>query len=262
MFARLALMHRQAPRNAQQGHRSPDLSLRCSALLSIKILAVMLFFVVPRFAGMFEHPRGGAAVVNPGAARGGGIAAENPTGYPLTALTVAAGVGGPYFSPSRTDRGRQFDEQPADPHPRRRPVSMSRLIQAQTFRILGMLLEARVGLLEALGAGAPRHPQRPLPGALRGACEDSVTRGESISGRRWSGDGPVSPVDRAGGAHRRAERASSARRSPTSPTCSTRRILGDPLDGTTKLVEPLVLIVMGHHRGIPWRSPCSCRSST
>ena len=58
---------------------------------------------------------------------------------------------------------------------------MSRLIQAEVQRVLGMLIEAKVGVLEAVDL-ARGVTQNRRYGALCDEIENAVTSGESISG--------------------------------------------------------------------------------
>jgi type IV pilus assembly protein PilC len=235
MFARLALMlgKRRAMRNRVIGSLIyPALLI----LLSIKILAVMVFFVVPRFAGMFDT----LGVEVPASTRAlMGLADLGKSYWYLIVLGVAAGVGGLYFL-IRDDRGQQF----ASNVQIRIPVVghlVSRLIQGQTFRILGMLLEARVGLLEALDL-ARRVTRNNRFQKLYDRMRDSVTRGESISSA-LEGDVPISPSIVQ--AVRTGEQSGRLGEAVTYIADVLDEENSEILNATTKLIEPLVLIIMG-----------------
>lgn len=235
MFARLALIvgKRRAMRNRVIGSLIYPALLIC---LSVKIMAVMLFFVVPRFAGMFttlgvEVPVTTRLLLQlAGALRGY---------WYLFALALAAVISGVVYI-VRSDKGRQFvaDVQIRIPLLGR---LVSRLIQAQTFRILGMLLEARVGLLEALDLARGVTRNQRFQELYSTMC-DSVTRGDSISAA-LDAHNLISPTIiqavRTGEQSGRLGEAISY----------TADVLDEEntelLAVVTKLIEPLVLIVMG-----------------
>jgi len=235
MFARLALIigKRRAMRNRVIG------SLIYPALLiglSVKIMAVMLFFVVPRFAGMFttlgvEVPVTTRLLMQlAGALRGY---------WYLLALALAAIFSGAVYI-VRSDKGRQFlaDVQIRIPLLGR---LASRLIQAQTFRILGMLLEARVGLLEALDLARGVTRNQRFQELYNTMC-DSVTRGDSISAALDAHDLISTTIIQAVRTGEQSGRLGEA-------ISYTADVLDEEntelLAVVTKLIEPLVLIVMG-----------------
>ncbi|HRX83810.1 MAG TPA: type II secretion system F family protein [Phycisphaerae bacterium] len=235
MFNRLAVIigKRRAMRNKIVGSLIyPALLI----LLSIKIMAVMLFFVIPRFAGMFDT----LGVKVPASTQMLMSLATFLRSYWYLAVLMVAGVIGLTVYLLRSRQGRQFLANMQT----RIPVAgrlASRLIQGQTFRILGMLLEARVGLLEALelASGVTRNDQfQNLYASLR----EAVTRGDSISGALDAGkliNPSIVQAVRTGEQSGRLGEAVS--------------FAADILDeentellGTaTKLIEPMVLIVMG-----------------
>jgi len=235
MFSRLAVIlgKRRTMRNRVLG------SLIYPALLivlSIKILAVMMFFVVPRFAGMFttlgvEVPASTKVLM--------GIAGLL-RGYWYVIVLLLLGLVGGLIYLFRTDNGRQFLSNVQI----RIPVVgrlMSRLIQGQTFRILGMLLEARVGLLEALEL-ARRVTHNDRFQLLYDGMRDAVTRGESISGAMNVG---VTINPSIVQAIRTGEQSGKLGDAISYVADVLDEENGELLNVTTKLIEPLVLIVMG-----------------
>jgi type II secretory pathway component PulF len=235
MFARLALIigKRRAMRNKIIG------SLIYPALLivlSIKIMAVMLFFVVPRFAGMFAS----LGVKVPASTQVLLSVAGILRGYWYLVVLLLAGVIGGLVYLLRSAPGRQFLSNIQT----RIPIAgrlASRLIQGQTFRILGMLLEARVGLLEALELAAQVTRNDQFQNLYQG-LHDAVTRGESISGALDSGKliGP-SIVQ----AVRTGEQSGRLGEAVTFAADVLDEENTELLSTATKLIEPMVLIIMG-----------------
>ncbi|GJM24942.1 MAG: MSHA biogenesis protein MshG [Phycisphaerae bacterium] len=235
MFTRLAniIVKQRATRNKIIGSLIyPTLLLG----LSVKILAVMMFFVVPRFAGMFstlgvELPWSTKFMMT--------VANTLRSQWIVIVLMVAAFISGIVFL-LRTKAGRQIlaNAQTRIPFLGR---LMSRLIQGGTFRILGMLLEARVGLLESLELARGVTANDQFQG-IYDNLEDSVTRGESISGAlersKLISPSVVQAIRTGEQSGRLGESIS---------------FVADVLDeentellGTaTKLIEPMILIIMG-----------------
>ena len=235
MFSRLAtiISKRRAIRNRVIG------SLIYPALLlflSAGILSVMMFFVVPRFAGMFstlgvELPLTTKMIMG---------AAESLRDSWILVLLLAAGAVTGVVVLFKTAGGRQLLTNVQI----RVPVVgrlLSRLIQAQTFRVLGMLLEARVGLLEALEL-ARKVTSNDRFQSLFDALGDSITRGESVSG----------PLEQCGlinpsivQAVRTGEQSGKLGDSISYVADVLDEENTELLAAVTKLIEPLVLIVMG-----------------
>ncbi|NOX59993.1 MAG: type II secretion system F family protein [Planctomycetes bacterium] len=235
MFNRLATIigKRRATRNKIIG------ALIYPALLmglSFNIMGVMMFFVVPRFSEMFvnlgvELPMSTKVIM--------AVADTLKSQWILILLAVIAIISGLVYL-LRTTAGKQILSNAQTRVPLLK-ILMSRLIQGQTFRILGMLLEARVGLLESLELARGVTTNDQFQG-MYDTLEDSVTRGESIS-QAIERCGLVSPsvvqAIRTGEQSGRMGEAVS--------------FVADILDeentellGTaTKLIEPLILIFMG-----------------
>jgi len=205
-------------------------------VLSVAILSVMMFFVVPRFAGMFsslgvELPLTTKMIMD--AAQG-----LRQSWIIILALVAAVVIGAVYLL--KADRGRQILANVQI----RVPVVgrlMSRLIQGRSFRVLGMLLEAHVGLLEALDL-ARRVTGNDRFQLLYSRLQDSVTSGESVSG----------PVEQCGlvspsivQAIRTGEQSGRLGESITYVADVLDEENAELLTAVTKLIEPLVLIVMG-----------------
>ncbi len=235
MFNRLAhiISKQRATRNKIIGSLIYPILLLA---LSVKILAVMMFFVVPRFAGMFgtlgvELPWSTKVMLS--------TANTLRSQWILIALMVATSIAGVVFL-FRTHKGRQIlaNVQTRIPFLGR---LMSRLIQGQTFRILGMLLEARVGLLESLdlARGVTANDQFQ---AIYDNLEDSVTRGESISGA-LEDSSLISPS--VVQAIKTGEQSGRLGESITFVADILDEENTELLGTATKLIEPLILIIMG-----------------
>jgi type II secretory pathway component PulF len=235
MFTRLAniIVKQRATRNKIIGSLIyPTLLL----FLSVKILAVMMFFVVPRFAGMF----GTLGVELPWSTKVMMTTANTlRSNWIVIVLLVAAAISGVVFL-LRTKAGRQIlaNVQTRIPFLGR---LMSRLIQGQTFRILGMLLEARVGLLESLDLARGVTANDQFQG-IYDRLEDSVTRGESISGA-LEGSKLVSPS--VVQAIRTGEQSGRLGESISFVADVLDEENTELLGTATKLIEPLILIIMG-----------------
>ena len=235
MFSRLALIinRQRAMRNKVLGALVYPLML-CS--LSVNILGVMMFFVIPRFATMFES-----------------LNVELPTSTRVM-MTISTTLRAWWFVPAilvigfittavlliRTERGKQIISNVQI----RIPVVgrlTSRLIQGKVFRILGMLLEARVGLLEALelARGITRNDRFQ---AMFNELEDAVTRGESISGAAEKSKLINMSVVQA---IRTGEQSGRLGESVTYVADVLDEENTELLGAITKLIEPLILVGMG-----------------
>lgn len=173
MFDRLAevVVRQRTVRNQILG------ALAYPALLVVmsgSILISLLFFVVPSFAEMFEQ----LAVEPPASTRFLLAAATIIQGYWVFFLVAGAilVIGGGLYLVS--DRGRQWisDMQLALPIIGR---MRSLLIQAHVFRTMGMLLESRVGILETLEL-ARRSTRNGRFQKLFQGVEDSVVAGSQV----------------------------------------------------------------------------------
>jgi type II secretory pathway component PulF len=240
MFARLAVIlgKRRAMKNKVIGSLIyPTLLIG----LSIKIMAVMLFFVVPRFAEMFDT----LGVAVPATTQALLHLAGALRSYWYLALLLVAGTIAGLVYLFRSPNGRQLVANMQTRIPLVRYLAR-RLIQGQTFRILGMLIEARVGLLEALEL-AGRVTRNDQFQALFTAMSDSVTRGESVSGAMDNGKliGP-SIVQ----AVRTGEQSGRLGEAITFAADVLDEENTELLATATKLIEPMVLIGMGLVVGI------------
>ncbi len=240
MFARLAniISRRRAMRNRLVGAMIYPLLL---ISLSINILCVMMFFVIPRFAGMFETLH----VDLPTSTRVMMAIATTMRHYWFLFAGFGIGIVAAAIFLLRTAGGRQWlaDVQIKIPVVGR---LMSRLIQGQTFRILGMLLEARVGLLEALDLARGITRNRAYQ-ALYDAMDASVTRGESISAAMET-SGLVNPSMTQ--AVRTGEQSGRLGESITYVADVLDEENAELLAVVTKLIEPVILIGMGSVVGI------------
>ncbi len=235
MFNRLAniIQKRRAMRNKIIGSLIYPMLL---SFLSINIIAVMMFFVVPRFADMFTN-LGVELPVSTKVA----LACSNTlvTFWPLVVFLVISFIAGVIML-VKTNRGKQFlcDIQIKLPLVGK---LMSRLIQGQTFRILGMLLEARVGLLEALDL-ARRVTRNRQYQNLYDHLQDSITRGDSVC-NALEKTPLISPAFIQ--AIRTGEQSGRIGESITYVADVLDEENSELLITVTKLIEPLVLIVMG-----------------
>lgn len=204
--------------------------------LSAGILGIMMFFVVPRFAAMFDT----LGVELPQTTK---LMMHSATGlthsWPFLAALVVAVIVGMYVL-LRTDRGVQCM---ANVQIRIPLVGrlLSRLIQAQTFRVLGMLLEARVGLLEALEL-ARRVTRNDRYQALYDQLGESVTRGESVHSALESSDLLSPSIVQAVRTGEESGRLGEAIGYVADVLDEEN---GEMLGVLTKLIEPLILIGMG-----------------
>lgn len=235
MFDRLARImgKRRAMRNKVIGSMAyPALLITlCTAAIS-----VLMFFVLPRFGDMFESM---------------GVPLPTPT---TMLLATAAGL--THYWPALvvgllgligavaylvvTPQGRQWcaNVQLAIPLLGR---LMCGLIQGQVFRTLGMLLEARVGVLDSLDL-ARRSTSNRRFGAMFDQVEQAVTSGNSLSGAlESSGLVPAAICQ----AIRTGEESGNL-----GPAMSYAADVLDEdntelLNTLTKLLEPAILISMG-----------------
>ncbi len=235
MFERLARIvgKRRVIRNRILGAMAYPLVL---SVLSISIVSVLLFFVLPRFGDMFDT-----------------LAVELPAS---TSLLLKFGtwtktywyvelplflllIGGVVYV-LRTARGRQWISDVSIRTPLLGKL-ISGLIQGETFRVLGMLIEARVGVLEAieLVSGVTRNSRFQ---ELYDRMTEQVTSGGSVSAALES-----SPLISPSIAHaiRTGEESGQLGAAATYVADILDEDNTEMIDTVTKLVEPLILIVMG-----------------
>lgn len=204
--------------------------------LSINIMGVMFFFVIPRFAEMFKTldvplPQSTKVMMV--------IANGLRSGWYVVALGIVILVGAVIFL-VRSDVGRQWLS-----NVQTRiiivGVLMSRLIQARLFRIVGTLLEAHVGLLDALALarGVTRNDQ--FQGLLD-RIEDAVSRGDSISSAMDRGKLINASIIQA---IRTGEQSGRMGEAITYAADVMDEENSELLGTLTRLVEPVILILMG-----------------
>ena len=144
MFTRLAKMvaKQRAIRNKVISSATyPGLLI----FLSIGIINLMLFFILPRFNGMFES----MGVPLPASTRALLALAAICEGYwPVIVVTVLSVIGTLVYL-AKTRQGRRWCANAQTKIPVVGKVRNG-LIQGQVFRTLGMLIEARVGVLESV----------------------------------------------------------------------------------------------------------------
>ncbi len=174
MFARLAEMvgKRRAIRNKILGALAyPSLLIA----LCVKILFILLFFVLPRFADMFKQ----LGVPTPAVTRlllSTGDLLRHRWPWLLSGAIV---LGGTAIWLGLSDRGRSWLREAQFYVPMLGRLR-SRLIQAQILRTMGMLLESRVGVLETLALVRLSAWAKPFQ-RLFAAMDHAVTSGGQLS---------------------------------------------------------------------------------
>lgn len=235
MFDRLAIMvaRTRAIRNKVLGAMAyPALLI----MMSGNILIALLFFVVPRFSSMFDQlgvdpPASTKVLLSTGAFLG-----EHWTALLLTMLASMAGLVALVMS----DRGRQWmaDLQLKIPMFGRLRV---RLIQAQLFRTMGMLLESGVSVLDTLELirGSTRNSRFRR---LFRSIEESVTAGGSIS-RSFEESGLIEPYICQ--AIQTGEETGSIGGALTYGADMLDETNEELINTTMRLIEPVILIGLG-----------------
>jgi len=235
MFERLALMvgKSRSTRNKVLG------ALTYPALLifmSCGIFMVLLFFVLPRFNGMFVQ----LGVDPPASTKLLLSTADVLTTYwPIALCAVAAAIAGIVMILT-TAAGKQWLANiqvriPIFGHLR------SRLIQAQVFRTMGMLLGSRVGVLDTLELvrASTRNDRFQK---LFGEIEEAVTGGGEIS-TAFEGCSFIEPY--VCQAVHTGEQAGSLGGAITYCADMLDETNQELIDTVMKLIEPLILIGMG-----------------
>ncbi len=235
MFNRLAKMvgQRRVVRNKIIGATAYPTLL---TLLSLGITSSLLFFVLPRFGGMF-HTLGVELPASTSFLLALGEWTKSYWYLPLAALLL--GTSAIVFT-IRSDTGRQWI---SDWTPRIPLVGrlISALIQAESFRVLGMLIEARVGVIEAieLARGVTRNRQFQK---LYRDMETEVTCGGTLSSA-LEASGLISPPI----CH--AIRTGENSGQLGTAACYIADVLDEDnaelINAVTKLLEPVILIIMG-----------------
>lgn len=173
MFERLAELvgKQRALRNKIIGTMAYPVLL---VFMSVKILFVMMFFVLPRFGGMFAQ----LGVTPPATTRIMLQAGEFMAAQWIWLIIAAVAMVGAAVWAITSSAGKRWlsDIQTSIPIVGR---IRSRLIQAQVFRTLGMLLESKVGVLDALELVRTSTRNKRFQG-LFNSIEDSVTTGGQL----------------------------------------------------------------------------------
>ncbi len=240
MFTKLSniMAKRKAMRNRVLGALTYPVLL---IMLCVGIVNVLLFFVMPRFGEMFDT----LGVPLPASTEFMLALSAGLREWWLVPVGLAAGVilGSVYLVRSRS--GRQFLSNLQVRVPLIGPV-MSRLIQAELMRILGMLIEAKVGVLDALDLARGVTSNRRY-GALCDEVEDAVTSGGSISSAMEGTklvDASICQAIRTG------EESGSLGGAISYVADVLDEENGELVGVVTKLVEPVILIGMGVVVGI------------
>jgi type II secretory pathway component PulF len=235
MFDRLALIiaKRRALRNKVLGAMAYPSLL---TVLCVAQVSALLFFVLPRFGKMFAS----LGVPLPASTKFMLALADALTTYwPILLVGLGAVVGAIVFL-STTAAGRQLC---ANAHIRLPFVGRvtSGLIQGQVFRTLGMLLEARVALLESLDL-ARRTTRNDKYQALFDKIENAVTSGNSFSDT-LEHSGLIEPA--VCQAIRTGEESGSLGASMSYAADVLDEDNTELVNTLTRLLEPIIIIVMG-----------------
>ncbi len=235
MFERLSKIvgKRRAMRNKVVGATAYPALL---TMLSSCIVMVLMFFVLPRFNEMFKN----LGVDLPVTTEALLATAKFATTQWYVVLGAAAIVTGGIVALVTTEGGKRLLLKTA----MRLPVVgrlMSGLIQGETFRVLGMLVGARVGILEAIGLvrGVTFHHSYQQ---LYEAMELEITSGGNLS-RALESSGMVAPYICQ--AVRTGEESGQLGEAMTYVADILDEDNTELLGTVTKLLEPLILIVMG-----------------
>jgi len=200
------------------------------------ILTVLLFFVLPRFAGMFTQ----LGIQAPGPTRallavGAALRAHWPA-----ILIVAAGAAGAAAWAVRTDWCRQWLSD-LQLHIPLLGKLRSRLIQGQVFRTMGMLLESRVGVLDTFDLARESTRNRQYQ-RLFDELETSVTSGGHLT-TALEGSGLVEPYICQ--ATRTGEESGTLGGAFTYCADVLDETNEELVDVVARLLEPVILILMG-----------------
>lgn len=235
MFTRMAKVvgNRRVMRNKVIGATVYPALLIC---LSTGIIGVLMFFVMPRFSDMFrtlgvDLPFTTQILID--------IATILETHWAMSTLIIVGGLAA-IVALSVSNAGRKA----AVAVMTRTPVVkqlVNGLILGETFRVLGMLLEARVGLLEAIDLvrGVTHQPRFQ---ELYDDMENEITAGGSASTALGHCNIVPSYICHA---VRTGEESGSLGTSMTYVADVLDEDNTELLNSVTKLFEPAILIVMG-----------------
>lgn len=235
MFERLAgiVARRRSMRNKIIGALAYPTLLVC---MSAKILGVMILFVLPRFNGMFTQLGVKPPAITRALLHTGDFARNH---WLWLAAGAVAAVGAIVWT-LLSQRGRAWlaNFQLSIPIIGR---LRSRLIQAQAFRTMGMLLESKVGVIDALELARQATRNRRFQ-KLFDAIEDAVTAGGSLSAALDSSrliDPSLCQAVRTGEESGRMGEAMTYSADVLDETTA------ELMNAVMKLMEPAILMVMG-----------------
>lgn len=174
MFERLAKM--VAHKLALRKRVVAALAYPCLLIvMSMSILNTLLFFVLPRFAGMF-HDLAVEVPFTTSVMLATSRWLQDNWPIPVTAIILLGGLG-VYMAMSAPGRKWFCDIQTRVPVLR---GTMTRLIEAQVLRTMGTLLDSRVGVLDAIELGRGVTSNADFQRLFK-MLEDSVTSGGQLS---------------------------------------------------------------------------------
>jgi len=204
--------------------------------VSIGVLCAMLFFVLPRFEGLFKTLGTPLPTMTRVLMAMSGFLREN---WVVCAGVVVCSVAAIVLM-STTQRGRAAIQAGA----MKMPVigsAMRALSTARVARVLGVLLEGKVQMIDALhltrdAAGSPHYA------ALITRAEDSVLRGDTVSAA-WEGSVLVPPsVVEAVRSGERTGRVGTVLLSLAEHMDEDNELA---IKTATHIIEPVILIVLG-----------------
>lgn len=235
MFDRLAgvLARRQALRNKVLGALAYPALL---VMISIKIILVMLLFVVPRFSAMFEQLGVEVPVTTQYLLSFSEALSSN---WIVVVLAAVAGVGGVIWTLS-TSTGRQWLANIQLSIPLIGTLRR-RLIEAQLLRTMGMLLECHVGVLDTIDLARGVTKNERFARMFDNLIE-SVTSGRELSAA-FDQSKLIEPY--VCQAIRTGESSGNLGGAITYAADILDETNAELLNTATKLIEPIVLIIMG-----------------
>ncbi len=200
------------------------------------IMSILLFFVIPRFANLFEVLR----VPLPTTTKWLIVLADMLRGHWYVLIVAVTALVTGLVLAIKTTAGRQWmaDAQVRGPLLGR---LMSRLIQARLFRIVGLLIQAHVGVLESLELARRVTINRRFQGMFDGMV-DAVTSGRTMSSAMDSSR-LVSPSVCQAVATGEASGNLGGAVSFVADVLDNEN--EEIINALTKLVEPIILILMG-----------------
>lgn len=174
MLDRLSAMTRRQvkARSALKGAMTYPIMLLC---ISVAVITLMIGFVMPRFTGLFDS----LGVPVPGSTQVLLDISELLQAYWWAALTIILGMGTAAWFWMRTPSGRVMVDTTLVRAPIIGPIVRG-FVGARVARMLGVLLESKVPMLEALHL-TKAAAGNSLYAAVISAAEDSVTRGDTMS---------------------------------------------------------------------------------